>query len=171
MASSRWTAAAGLGLAAAMLIAAATSSRWLVAEVQSFQANGSLQIGLTSLKACVTTTLGSQCERAAWSDFPGGTDASMWMWMGRLIFAVSLAAALGLVALGGLAVTEVELRAPVPLPRIVLWMCLAILPLMIGYWLFPPRGLSALEAGRGFALGALGALAGAVTAWRQLPDD
>ena len=66
---------------------------------------------------------------------------------------------------------DVELRAPVPLPRIVVWMCLVIVPLAAGYWLLPPHGLSSLETGRGFALGLFGAFTGAFAAWRKLREE
>jgi hypothetical protein len=48
--SPRWITAAWCGLAAALLIAAALSSRWLVADVAGLGASVSARIGLTSVK-------------------------------------------------------------------------------------------------------------------------
>lgn len=167
----RLTTALLCGVAAAMLVAAALSSRWLVADIDGFGAHASLRIGLTSLRVCATSLVDAGCREVSWSELPGGVDGGTWMWLGRLTFAMCWVAALGLVALGGLAVAEVELRLGVPLPRIVMWPCLALVPLQAGYYLMPPSALSELAAGRGFALGLIGALAGAFAAWRQLRDE
>lgn len=163
--------AAWCGLAAALLIAAAFSSRWLVADVQGFGASMSARLGLTSISVCASTLADARCEEVAWSQLPGQIEGGGWMWIGRATFALCVIGALGLIALGGLAVTELELRLPIPAPRIVMWPCLALLPFMGAYYLLPPQAFSDLAAGRGFAYGVLGSLVGAFAAWRQLRDE
>lgn len=158
-------------LSAAMLIAAAFSKRWLVTEQELAGMRAALRVGLTGLQVCANDGLQAGCRSVAWSELPGVSDGMTWMWLGRLTFILSIAAAIALVALGGLEVMDVELRAPVPLPRIVVWMCLVIVPLAAGYWLLPPHGLSSLETGRGFALGLFGAFTGAFAAWRKLREE
>ncbi|MBK7071017.1 MAG: hypothetical protein IPH44_01840 [Myxococcales bacterium] len=169
--SPRWITAAWCGLAAALLIAAALSSRWLVADVAGLGASVSARIGLTSVKVCASTLGDAQCQEVAWSQLPGQVEGSGWMWIGRATFALCLIAALGLIALGGMAVAELEVQLPIPAPRLVLWPCLALLPFIGAYYLFPPRAFSELAAGRGFAFGVVGGLLGAFAAWRQLKDD
>jgi hypothetical protein len=155
-------------IAAALLIAGAMSSRWLVVEASGLGAQVSLRIGLTSLELCASSLAQAQCQSIEWSQVGGAVDGSTWMWVGRLTFAVCIAAALGLVALGGLLAADIEVRLPVSLERVVMWLCLVILPLIAIYYLFPPAGLRELEAGRGFALGALGAVVGAFVTWNRL---
>lgn len=167
---SRWIQVALFGLAAAMLIAAAFSNRWLVTDQEVAGMRATLRIGLTGLQVCANDGIQAACHSASWSEIPGAGEGGTWMWLGRLTFVLSIASALALVALGGLEVMEIELRAPVPLPRIAVWMCLAIVPLAAGYWLLPPRGLSELETGRGFLLGLLGAFAGGFASWRKLRE-
>lgn len=168
---SRWIQVALFGLAAAMLIAAAFSKRWLVTDQEMAGLRATLRIGLTGLQVCANDGIRAGCQSVAWSELPGVTDGSTWMWLGRLTFVLSIASALALIALGGLEVMDVELRAPVSLPRIAVWMCLVIVPLAAGYWLLPPHGLSSLETGRGFYLGLLGAFTGAFASWRKLRVD
>ncbi len=168
--SSRWITAAWCGLAAVLLIVAATSSRWLVADVTGLGSSVSARIGLTSLKVCASTLGDAQCKEVAWTELPGQIDGGGWMWIGRATFALCLIAALGLIALGGMAVAELEVQLPIPLPRIVMWPCLALLPFIGAYYMLPPNAFSELSAGRGFAFGIAGSVLGAFAAWRQLDD-
>jgi len=169
----RVTAAVCL-VAIVLLLMGAFSRRWLVADLRSDQLNASLRIGLTKLSMCATTVEASVCQQLSWSEVHGlegvHVEGSSWMWLGRLTFALSLFAAAALAALAVLAVLDRPVVLPIPLPRIAMWSCIALLPFMGGYYALTPGGFSAIAAGRGFLFAGLGAVAGLVAAFRETDD-
>jgi hypothetical protein len=158
-------------VAVAALIAAAFSTRWLVADVRTPDINGSLRIGLVQLRACVATVDGSHCDSARWSQFPSGTTAASWIWLGRMLYGLLYAAGIGLVVVAGSAIGDLRFHGALTPARATMLACLAIVPLMAGYYFLAPSVFSALDAGRGFALAAVGAGLGAFAAGRERGDD
>lgn len=158
-----------------LLVMAAFTNRWLVADLRSPEINGSIRIGLTGVSACMATAEISQCESTEWStlqrQFGGRIEGGSWMWLGRLTFAVCLIAAAALLAVGVIAAIPLELGLPIPLPRVAMWASIAVFPLMGGYYALTPNLFSSIGAGRGFAFAALGAIAGIVAAFREQPDS
>jgi len=156
-------------VAIVLLVMAAFSKRWLVADPRSYEMNGKVRVGLTGISACIATEEIARCEKVEWSQIDRRAVGSSWMWLGRITFGLSLAAAVALLALGVAAGANVDLALPIPIPRVALWLCLAIFPFMIGYWLLIPTGLGNLvEAGRAFAYASVGAIVGAIGAGREV---
>lgn len=169
----RLTAVIGV-IAIVLLVMAAFSKRWLVADVRSPEMNGALRIGLTGVQACIATVEISRCEALDWSQVHGlpnnvHVTGSSWMWLGRFTFVLTLLAAVALAALVVIAATDRD--SHLPIPRIATWLCLAILPFMGGYYALTPDAFSSIAAGRGFAFAGLGAIAGVIAAFRETRDD
>jgi hypothetical protein len=160
-------------VAIVLLVAGAFSKRWLVADVRSYEMNGSIRIGLTGVQACIATEEIARCENVEWSQLQsqfGHIEGGSWMWLGRLTFALSLIAAAILAGLGVVAGAGLELTLPVSLPRLATWSALALFPFMGGYYFLTPNAFSSIAAGRGFAFVSLGAIAGLVAAFRESAD-
>ena len=125
----------------------------------------------TSLRVCGTNGLASGCEEVAWKEVSHGS-GTMWMWIGRLIFALTLITAVVLVVLAARASGRVDLGLPVSLPRVIMRLTLAAVPLCSFYYLFAPSAISTtMEVGRGFLFGFLGFVLAASAAWRELEHD
>ena len=161
---SRFTGPAIAAVAIVLLVMAAWSSRWLVAEVRTPNVNADVRVGLTGLKVCVATAGGGQCQSAEWSDIPGIGGVGSWVWLSRLTFIGCLATAAGLLLLSGLKLADIDVRGALSLPRIVSTASIVLIPLSLGVWFLSPSGLRALEAGRGLAFALVGALAAAIAA-------
>lgn len=168
----RFLAAGVCAAAIVFLLLGAFSKRWLVADLRSSEANGSLRISLTGVSACIATTEIARCEQVEWSQVSPHAVGSSWTWFGRITFGLSLAAAIALLVVGGLAAANVSLELPFRVPRAALWLCATIYPFMIGYWLMMPTGLgNAVSAGRGFLFATLGATLGMIGAGLRTLDD
>lgn len=162
---------AALALVAVVLLGwGAFSRRWLVADVTSYEVNGRILVGLTGLSVCATSIEASRCESVEWKDVNMRHDAGGWMWLGRLVFGLSIAAAVALLVLGIFAAADLHVQLPLDLGRWTSRLTLSILPLMFGYYMFSPTILNAAEMGRGFPLVGVGAILGAIAAYREAGD-
>lgn len=156
--------------ALALLIAAAFSQRWFTAELGTGMVEADVRIGLTSLEVCGSTGLASTCQEVAWKEVSGGTGSgTIWMWIGRLTFALALASAVGLAVLAARASGRLDLGLPFALPRVILRLALGALPLCAFYYLMAPSPISTnMEVGRGFLFGFLGFVLATIAGWREV---
>ncbi len=151
-----------------LLVAAAFSQRWFTADLSYGPVAAKVRIGLTSLRICGSNGLASGCQEVTWKELSQDS-GTMWMWIGRLTFALTLITAVVLVVLAARASGRLDLGLPVSLPRLIMRLALAAVPLCSFYYLFAPSAISTtMEVGRGFLFAFLGFVLAASAAWREV---
>lgn len=167
---------AALCLVGAALIAwGVLANGWWKARLQTPVVVADLKIGLVSLTGCTHDPAGTwRCESADWKDLGVPVDAAAWVWSGRLLFGVGLAAAICLALTALIAGVPLSLAVPVSPPRLALAFGGAALVLVGLYRLTTPEVIAMLlTGGRAWWLTLGGLAVGGYGAWRELspPDD
>ncbi len=165
-----------LCLLGALLIAwGVLTSRWWTARIETPVAVADVKIGLVSLTGCAHDPAGVwRCETVEWKRLGVSVDSALWIWSGRLLFGVALAAAIALAIAAVLAAVPIDASLPIVPARLAVAFGLAALLLVGLYRLSTPEVITILlDAGRSWWL-ALGGLAiglvGAVRDLRRDPD-
>ncbi|HVK72778.1 MAG TPA: hypothetical protein VM734_05635 [Kofleriaceae bacterium] len=164
-----------LCLAGAVLIAwAVLTNAWWSARIRNDVAVADLKIGLVSLTGCTHDAGGTwRCESVDWKRVGVTADSALWVWSGRLLFGVALAAAIALAVTAVIAAVPRPVSLPVSPPRLALAFG-AVAVVLIGlYRVSTPDMIKLLlDGGRGWWLSLAGLAVGAVGAVRELdPAD
>lgn len=164
-----------LCLAGALLLAyGALTSRWWAARLETPVAVADIKIGLVSLTGCSHDAEGVwRCETVEWKRLGVSVDSALWVWSGRVLFGVGLAAAIALALTAVLAGVPLDATLPFSPARLGLAFGAAALGLLAIYRLSTPEVITLLlDAGRSWAATLAGLALGGVGAVRELaPRD
>jgi hypothetical protein len=157
--------------AGAVLIAwAVLSPSWWRGRIETPTATADLKIGLVSLTGCTHDAAGVwRCESADWKRIGVTPDSALWVWSGRLLFGVGVAAAIGMALTALLAGVPIEATLPISPQRLTIAFVLAALALLGLYRVSTPEAISVLlGSGRSWWVSALGLVIGGVGIYREL---
>jgi len=155
---------------AALIAWGVMTKAWWGARLDTPVMVADLKIGLVSLTGCTHDGAGVwRCESVDWKQLGVTTDSALWVWSGRLLFGVGLAAAIAFALTALLAVAPIEASLPVSPPRVGLAFASVALLLVGLYRVSTPEGVTILlHAGRSWWLTLGGLVLGGVGAFREL---
>jgi hypothetical protein len=162
---------AALALAGVVLIVwSIFSPAWWKARVENDVIVVDIKLGLTGVTGCGHDPAGVwRCESVEWKDVGAPPNAGLWVWSGRLLFGLGLAAAIAFGITALIAAVPLDAHLPISPPRVGIAFAIAALLILGLYRLATPDGVKLLlHSGRSWWL-CLGGLAlGAAGAWREL---
>ena len=173
MSPRRWSALLCL-VGAALIVWGVTSKAFWWKRLQNDVMVGDVKLGLVSVTACTHDALGTwRCESVDWKRIGVTADSAIWVWSGRLLFGVAIAAAIALALAALIAAVPIRGTLPVSPPRLGLAFAGVALVLVAIYRLSTPDPVPLLlDAGRAWWITLGGLAAGVVGAYRELdPAD
>lgn len=157
-------------LGAALIAWGVLSTTWWFARIDLAEIVLDLKLGLVSVTGCTHDPSGAwRCETVDWSKLGVTADSAVWVWSGRLLFGVAIAAAIAFALTAILAALAVEATLPVSPVRVGLAFA-GVAVILVGlYRLSTPEGVTLLlDAGRAWWLTLAGLIIGGVGAVREL---
>jgi hypothetical protein len=147
-------------LGAGLIAWGVLSTTWWFARIDVAELVLDLKLGLVSVTGCTHDPAGVwRCETVDWSKLGVTADSALWVWSGRLLFGVAIAAAVGFALTAVLAAVPVETSLPVSPTRVGLAFAGVAVVLVGLYRVSTPEGVTVLlDAGRSWwlTLGGLG---------------
>jgi len=165
-----------LCLVGAVLIAVGVvRHRWWTTRVVTPDRIVDVRIGLTGLTGCTHDQAGVwRCESVEWDELGVTAHSAMWVWSGRLLYGVGIAAALALAAATVIAGIPLWLTSNISPARLATVFTVGSLLLMGLYRITTPEEVSVLlSSGSGWWLTLTGVVVGGIGAVRELrpPED
>ena len=157
-------------LGAALIAWGVLSATWWFARINLGEVVVDLKLGLVSVTGCTHDPAGVwRCETVDWSKLGVTADSALWVWSGRLLFGVAIAAAISYALTAVLAAIDVESSLPVSPVRVGLAFAGAAVVLVGLYRVSTPEGVTLLlDAGRPWWITLAGLVVGGVGAVREL---
>jgi hypothetical protein len=154
----RLWAAASLAGAVMLLVAVIGSSFW-INRIDFPAGTIDLKVGLTSVTGCAHDPNGVwRCESVDWETIGAPPGSGLWVWSGRLLFGIAIAAAVCFALVAVIAAVPLDVNMPVSPARVGLAFAIAGLALVGLYYISRPDWVDMLlEKGRGwwFVMGGL----------------
>jgi hypothetical protein len=166
---------AALCLAGAVLVAlAVVGSYWWLKRVDIHGTPVDIKLKLTSITGCAHDPAGTwRCESIEWKEIGVPPGSGTWVWSGRLLFGVAIAAALCFALTAVIAAVPIDAHLPVSPARVGLGFAVAALFLVGLYWVSTPEAIrQLLDTGRGWWMAVAGLVLGGAGVLREMrPRD